>query len=230
MKEREEDFLGGVRIPGEGGELRLFRKGREFSLRVHGTELMNSLVHDSEDSLAKLVCGRLGHLAEPVLLIGGLGMGFTLAAALKAVGPKARVIVAELIPGVVEWNRGPLAHLAGRPLEDARVAVRVQDVALSLQTEEAAFDGILLDVDNGPEGLTRRANDWLYSDAGLRAARESLRPRGVLALWSSKPNRDFLKRLRKAGFDADEISARGRDRYRGAHYTVWVAERLEAKA
>ena len=223
MKEREEDFLGGVRIPGEGGELRLFRKGREFSLRVHGTELMNSLVHDSEDSLAKLVCGRLRHLTEPVLLIGGLGMGFTLAAALKAVGPKARVIVAELIPGVVEWNRGPLAHLAGRPLEDARVAVRVQDVALSLQTEEAAFDGILLDVDNGPEGLTRDSNNWLYSEEGLAAAYSALRPGGILAVWSGHPDKTFAMRLRKIGFEVEEARVTARARGRGDRHTIWLA-------
>ena len=217
------DCLGAVRIPGEGGELKLFRRGREFSLRVHGTELMNSLVHESEDWLAKLVCSRLMHVPEPVILIGGLGMGFTLAAALKEVGPKAKVIVAELIPGVVDWNRGPLAHLAGRPLEDPRVAVRVQDIALSLQTEEQAFDGILLDVDNGPEGLTRDSNNWLYSADGLASAYSALKPGGILAVWSATPERTFAMRLRKIGFDVEEAHVTARARGRGDRHTIWLA-------
>lgn len=216
-------MLGAVRIPGEGGALRLYKRGREFSLRVHGTELMNSLVHESEDCLAKLVCARLTRVAEPVILIGGLGMGFTLAAALKEVGPKAKVIVAELIGAVVEWNRGPLAHLAGRPLEDARVRVRVQDIALSLQTEEQAFDAILLDVDNGPEGLTRDSNNWLYTEEGLAAAYSALRPGGILAVWSGHPDKTFAMRLRKTGFQVEEVRVTARARGRGDRHTIWLA-------
>lgn len=196
--------LGGVRIPGEGATLRLSQKDGIFTIWVQDTELMSSEIHKSEDDLAQLVCGRLTDRPEAALLIGGLGMGYTLAAALKGLGPKGKVVVAELMPAVLEWNKGPLAHLAGRPLEDPRVTVRLQDVAMSLQTELAEFDGILLDVDNGPEGLTRDSNNWLYSQEGLAAAYTALRPGGILAIWSSTPDRNFGMRMRKAGFDVEE--------------------------
>lgn len=196
--------LGGVRIPGEGATLRLSQKDGIFTIWVQDTELMSSEIHKSEDDLAQLVCGRLTDRPEAALLIGGLGMGYTLAAALKGLGPKGKVVVAELMPAVLEWNKGPLAHLAGRPLDDPRVEVRLQDVALSLQTELAEFDGILLDVDNGPEGLTRDSNNWLYSQEGLAAAYTALRPGGILAIWSSTPDRNFGMRMRKAGFDVEE--------------------------
>lgn len=215
------DYVAGARIPGGGGTLSLHRRGEEFSLRVHDAELMNSAVHDSEDALARLACAKLAHVADPVILIGGLGMGFTLAAALKDAGPSAKIIVAELVAGVVEWNRGPLAGLAGNPLADARVSVRVQDIALSLQTQAQAFDAILLDVDNGPQGLTRDSNNWLYSPEGLTSAYTALRPGGVLAVWSSAPERTFAMRLRKIGFEVEEVrvvSAQHDDRH-----TIWLA-------
>jgi spermidine synthase len=215
------DFVGGVRVPGEGGNLTLHRKGDRFTLRVHDTELMSSGAHESEDALAALACAKLGHVADPVVLIGGLGMGYTLAAALKGTGPAAKIIVAELIPAVLEWNKGPLSHLAGHPLRDPRVSVRVQDIALSLQTEAEAFDAILLDVDNGPEGLTRDSNNWLYSPDGLTAAYTALRPNGVLAVWSSTPERTFAMRLRKMGFEVEEVrvaSSSHDDRH-----TIWLA-------
>jgi spermidine synthase len=219
----EKNALASVRVPGNGGMLSLHKRGAEFTLRVHDTELMSSGVHESEDALAQLVCRRLARLPEPVVLIGGLGMGFTLAAALKECGPKAKVIVAELIPAVVEWNRGPLAHLAGNPLADPRVSVRVQDIALSLQTELQEFDGILLDVDNGPEGLTRDSNNWLYSPDGLTAAYTALRPDGILAVWSSTPEKSFAMRLRKMGFEVEEVRIDS-----NAHddrHTIWLATR-----
>jgi spermidine synthase len=218
---KDMELIGGVRVPGEGGTLALYKRGEEFTLRVHDTELMSSGLHESEDALASLACAKLRHTSEPVVLIGGLGMGYTLAAALKAVGPSGKVIVAELIPGVVEWNRGPLSHLAGHPLRDPRVSVRVQDIALSLQTEAEAFDAILLDVDNGPEGLTRDSNNWLYSPDGLTAAYTALRPNGVLAVWSSTPEKTFAMRLRKMGFAVEEVridSSRHDDRH-----TIWLA-------
>lgn len=217
---KEMDLIGGVRVPGDGGTLSLYRQGDGFTIRVHDVELMSSGAHESEDALAELACAKLGHAAEPVVLIGGLGMGYTLAAALRGVGPAGKVIVAELIPGVVEWNRGPLSHLAGHPLKDPRVSVRVQDVAMSLQTELAAFDAILLDVDNGPEGLTRDSNNWLYSPEGLNAALTALRPNGVLAVWSSAPEKTFAMRLRKLGFDVEEVkiaSSSHDDRH-----TIWL--------
>ena len=223
MMEEEEEFLGGVRIPGDGGALNLFKRGDEFIIRVGATELMNSRAHDSEDSLARLVCARLTHLPAPALLIGGLGIGYTLAAALKAVGPRAKVLVMELIPAVLQWNRGPLAHLAGDPVSDARVSVRIGDVALPLQTEEEEFDGILLDVDNGPEGLTRDSNNWLYSEEGLSAAYSALRPGGTLAVWSCVADKSFNMRLLKIGFEVEEVRAPSLNEKPDEHNTIWLA-------
>lgn len=217
------DLLDSVRVPGGGGKLTLHKRGDEFTISVHDTELMSSGVHESEDALAALSCERLTARPEAVVLIGGLGMGYTLAAALKATGPKAKIVVAELIPAVVEWNRGPLGHLAGHPLKDPRVEVRVQDIAMSLQTELAEFDAVLLDVDNGPEGLTRDSNNWLYSPDGLTAAYTALKPGGVLAVWSSTPEKTFAMRLRKMGFAVDEVriaSSKHDDRH-----TIWLATR-----
>lgn len=218
-----EETLAGVRVPGEGGTISLIKRGDEFILRVRNTELMNSRAHESEDELAKLVCTKLAHLKEPTILIGGLGMGFTLAAALKEVGPQAKVIVAELIGAVVEWNRGPLAHLAGNPLSDARVKVRVGDIAVSLQTELEEFDGILLDVDNGPEGLTRDSNNWLYSNDGLAASYSALRPGGILAVWSSHPEKSFGMRLEKIGFAVEEVKVPITSGDPGERHTIWLA-------
>ncbi|HEX4048185.1 MAG TPA: hypothetical protein VH309_10145 [Elusimicrobiota bacterium] len=217
------DYVGGARVPGEGGTLSLHKRGEDFTLMVHDVELMSSGAHESEDALASLACAKLAHASAPVVLIGGLGMGYTLAAALKGVGPGARVIVSELIPQVVEWNRGPLSHLAGHPLRDPRVAVRVQDVAMSLQTEAAAFDAILLDVDNGPEGLTRDSNNWLYSPDGLTSAYTALRPNGVLAVWSSTPERTFAMRLRKLGFEVEEVRVASSTRAQDDRHTIWLA-------
>ncbi|OGS00011.1 MAG: spermidine synthase [Elusimicrobia bacterium RBG_16_66_12] len=216
------EHLGDARVPG-GGTLSLYRRGAQFTLRVRDTELMTSHAHQSEDALARLACAKLGHAPQPVILIGGLGMGYTLAAALKATGPAARIVVAELVPGVVEWNRGLLSHLAGDPLADPRVSVRLQDVALSLQTELAAFDAILLDVDNGPEGLTRFSNDWLYSADGLGAACSALRPNGVLAVWSATPDRGFAMRLRKLGFEVTEARVASSADVRDDRHTIWLA-------
>lgn len=215
--------LGGVRIPGDGTTLRLSKKDGVFTIWVQDTELMSSEVHASEDDLARLVCSKLAHLPEAAILIGGLGMGYTLAAALKELGPKGKVVVAELMPAVVEWNKGPLAHLAGRPLLDERVSVRIQDVALSLQTELAEFDAVLLDVDNGPEGLTRDSNNWLYSQEGLAAAYTALRPGGVLAIWSSTPDRGFGMRLRKAGFDVEEKLVNSSEAGGSERHTIFLA-------
>ena len=216
----EEDALGCARIPGDGGAVRLSRRGGEFTLQVHDTELMTNAAHASEDALGELVCARISAIPDAAVLIGGLGMGFTLAAALKGLGPRARVIVSELIAAVVEWNRGPLAHLAGHPLSDARVTVRIEDVATSIRSGSASFDGILLDVDNGPRGLTRASNDWLYSDDGLAASYAALRPDGVLAIWSSSPEKSFAMRLRKVGFEAEEVRIHSGT---GDRHTIWLA-------
>ena len=212
-----------VRIPREGATFRLSQKDGIFTIWVQDTELMSSEIHKSEDDLAQLVCSKLAHLPEARILIGGLGMGYTLAAALKELGPKGTVVVAELMPAVLEWNKGPLAHLAGRPLDDPRVEVRLQDVALSLQTELAEFDGILLDVDNGPEGLTRDSNNWLYSQEGLASAYTALSPGGILAIWSSTPDKGFGMRLRKAGFDVEEKLVNSSEAGGNERHTIFLA-------
>jgi len=218
-------LLDSTQVPGNGGELSLYQRGDEFSIKIVGRgELMNSRVHGSEDALAEHTCARLVDCVQPQLLIGGLGMGFTLAATLRHIGKLAQVVVAELVPAVVAWNRGPLGEHAGHPLRDPRVTVREVDVARILRSEQQAFDAILLDVDNGPEGLTRKKNDWLYGINGLNEAYAALRPRGILAVWSAGPDKAFLQRLRKIGFEVDEMQVRAHGT-KGARHTIWFARR-----
>ncbi len=212
-----------ARVPG-GGELRLMRRGAEFSIRLDGNELMNSRLSGSEQALARLACERIQSRTAPMVLIGGLGMGFTLRAALAELGSEARIVVAELVPAVVAWARGPMAEVFGESLSDPRVSVRETDVGDTIRSGRSAFDAILLDVDNGPEGLTRKANDALYDAKGLSAAHAALRPGGVLAVWSSGPDAEFVRRLRKAGFGVDEVGARA-NQTRGARYVIWLATR-----
>ena len=220
-------LLDSAQVPGNGGELRLYQRGDDYSIKILGRgELMNSRVHGSEDALAEYTCARLEGRVNARLLIGGLGMGFTLAAALRSINDQAQILVAELVPAVVAWNRGPLAECAGHPLQDPRVTVLEGDVSRILKAEHNAFDAILLDVDNGPEGLTRKENDWLYSMNGLTAAYAALRPRGVLAVWSASPAREFLQRLRKVGFVVDEMRVRAHGS-KGARHVIWFAERRE---
>ena len=219
------ELLDTAQVPGNSGKLLLYKRGTEFSIRVDGCELMNSRAHGSEDALAELACAKIADRPRPRILIGGLGMGYTVAAALNRTGPEARFVVAELVPEVVEWNRGSLAHLAGHPLKDARVDVRVTDVARLLQARPKAYDAILLDVDNGPNGLTRKDNDWLYSPEGLGAAFAALRPAGVLAIWSASHDQSFSKHLRVAGFEVTEVRARARGPRGGGHHTIWIAVR-----
>jgi spermidine synthase len=212
-------------VPGDITELRLYERGGEFSIRVNGSELMNSRVHGSEDALAGLACARIASLPTPRVLIGGLGMGYTAAAALHRLGAGSRVVVAELVPAVVAWNRSFLGELSGHPLHDPRITVREADVALILQEERRAWDAVLLDVDNGPAGLTRKGNDRLYTGAGLTAAFAALRPAGVLAVWSADPDRAFARRLCRAGFDVEESSVRARGPGGGSRHTIWLATR-----
>ena len=219
------EFLESARVPGNGGEICLYRRGEEFSIRVGNRELMNSRVHGSEEALAELACARVAGRPRPRVLIGGLGMGFTLAATLRHLGPGGRVAVAELVPAVVGWNRGPLADLAGRPLQDDRVTVHEVDVAQILRATRQAYDAILLDVDNGPGGLARKDNDWLYARPGLEAAHAALRPAGVLAVWSSGPHHVFVQRLRRAGFTVDEVRVPARESRKGRRHTIWLAGR-----
>lgn len=218
-------LLDSATVPGDGGELRLYRRDDEFSIRADRIELMNSRQHGSEESLAELSCAKIAHRARARVLIGGLGMGFTVAAALKHLGADSQLVVAELVPAVVKWNRGPLALLAGSPIENQRVTVREVDVAQILKAERKAFDAILLDVDNGPEGLTRNKNNWLYSREGLATAYASLKPASVLGVWSVAANAAFARRLGEAGFQVEESRVRSRGTQRGSQHTIWIAQR-----
>jgi spermidine synthase len=211
-------------IPGgEGGALRLMRRGDEYSIMSGSVELMNSRRSGSEKALASLGWARIAGRRAPRLLIGGLGMGFTLRAVLAEASADAEVVVAELVPAVVAWARGPLAHVFGGCLDDPRVTVRIADVADPIAAPGSGYDAILLDVDNGPGGLGRAANDGLYAAEGLAAARRALRPGGVLAVWSAAPDDDFARRLRRAGYRVDEARVRANANGRGARHVIWLA-------
>src|SRR5664279_2080784 len=217
-----------TRVPGAEVELRLMRRGTEFSMMLGPNELMNSRLSGSEEALATLACRRLEAVKAPHLLIGGLGMGFTLRAALAVLGAEARITVAELVPAVIAWARGPMAAIFGDCLSDPRASIRSADVVEVIRSQASAFDAILLDVDNGPEGLIRRANDALYDSKGLKAIRRALRPGGVLAVWSSGPDASFSKRLRSAGFDVNEVAVRATARRAGARH-VMVCDQTEGR-
>ena len=222
-------LLGTATMPGGGGELRLMQRGAEFSIMSGATELMNSRLSGSEEALATMSCLRIRDRQRPNMLIGGLGMGFTLRAALAGLGPDARIVVAELVPAVVEWARGPMAEIFGKSLLDPRVSIREVDVGHLIRADRSTYDAILLDVDNGPEGLTRKTNDSLYDLEGLSAARTALRPGGVLAVWSSGPDRSFTERLRRAGFGVDEVRVRANRARAGARHIIWMATNNSAR-
>jgi len=219
------DLVGTAKIPGTSGALQLYQRDKEFSIQIagHGA-LMGTWAHQSEDALAELACKEIAHRPQPRVLVGGLGMGFTLAAALRHLGPDAEVVVAELVPGVVAWNRGPLGPFAGHPLQDKRTTVREGDVAKLLRAKKNAYDAILLDVDNGPEGATRKKNDWLYSTDGLTAAYWALRPKGILAIWSATTSRDFMERLKKLGYQVKQSRVPEQDN-KGDLHAIWFAQR-----
>ena len=215
--------LGEAPIPGSDKTLLLYRGKDDFSIKISGGfELMSTRKHASEDALGSLPCKRLKQAGTARVLIGGLGMGFTLAAVLKEVGTGAEVTVAELIPEVVDWNRGPLGDFSGRPLDDPRTRVHIGDVAKLLRRSRGRFDVIALDVDNGPEGLTKRANDWLYSMSGIAAAQDALSPTGILAYWSADPAPAFHDKLRCCGFMVDEVSVFAHGK-KGTRHTIWLA-------
>ena len=217
-------LLDTAKVPG-GGELRLKQRGAEFAIMLGTDELMNSRLSGSEQALATIACERIRDRKAPRVLIGGLGMGFTLRAALATLRPDARIVVAELVPAVVVWARGPMAEVFGDSLTDPRVNIREADVGDLIRSGASAYDAILLDVDNGPEGLTRKTNDALYDLKGLGAARAALRPGGILAVWSSGQNPKFTWRLRKAGFEVEEVSARANGSRGGARHVIWIATR-----
>lgn len=208
----------------DGQKLRLKQRGAEFSIMLGTNELMNSRLSGSEEALARLAIERMPSGQKHHVLIGGLGMGFTLRAALAALGAQATVTVVELLPHVVAWARGPMAKVFAGCLEDPRVRIEVADVGASIASSRAGYDAILLDVDNGPEGLTVASNDSLYSAAGLTRTKTALKPGGVLAVWSSGPNPGFTRRLRQAGFAVEEINTRARGN-RGARHVIWLAKR-----
>ena len=220
------NLIDSAEIPNNGGELRLYQRGTEHSIAiVGGGELMNSRVFGSEEALAELGCSPVAKRQKARVLVGGLGMGYTLAAALRHLGEDAEVVVAELVPAVVRWNRDYIGAYAGHPLNDTRVTVREGDIARILKREQTAYDAILLDVDNGPEGLTHKENDWLYGTTGLEAAYDALRPDGVLAVWSAGPDRAFTERLRTVGYEMEVHTVRAHAGRKGARHTIWIAKR-----
>ena len=221
-------LLGRAQTPGGGAELVLRQRDTEFSIRADNLELMNSRVYGSEEAMAKLGCQNLSKHPRPRVLIGGLGMGYSVRTALDILGDDAQVVVAELVPAVVEWNRGVLADLAGRPLDDRRVELHVGDVVQLIKTARGEYDAIMIDVDNGAESIVRKGNDWLYSLPGLTTTYAALRPGGVMAMWSAGPQPAFVRLLRHAGFEVDEVKVRARggsNRKGGAHHVVWIAKR-----
>ena len=220
---RHWNLLGEAPIPGTGKSLSLYQGKDDFFIKLSGGhDLMNTRKHGSEDALGSLPCKRLQQPEAARVLIGGLGMGFTLAAALEVVGSRAEVTVAELIPEVVDWNRGPLGECSGRPLDDPRTHVHVGDGAKLLRAKRGYFDVIALDVDNGPEGLTISTNDWIYSSSGIAAVQDALRPGGILAYWSAGPDQAFHDRLRRCGFMVEEIVVHAHGK-KGARHIIWLA-------
>jgi spermidine synthase len=222
MKMRK--LIGTAKIPG-GDELRLFQRGDDFMIVLDRNELMSSRMSGSEEALADLTCDQLRHVSAPHLLIGGYGMGFTLRAALARLPVEARLTVAELVPEIIDWARGPMSALAKGCLDDPRVTLILSDVAGVIAEGVGRFDAILLDVDNGPDGLVRAANNRIYSAMGLAAAKAALRPNGVLAIWSAAPDAAFTLRLKEAGFAVDEVVVRARSNGKGPRHVIWFARK-----
>jgi spermidine synthase len=215
-------LLGTAEVPG-GPPLKLFQRGGDFTIALERNDLMSSRMSGSEAALGTLTCERLAPGPAPRLLVGGYGMGFTLRAVLQAVGPAASVVVAELVPTIIDWARGPMQALTAGCLDDPRVTVRLVDVGALIGAAAREYDAILLDVDNGPDGLTRPGNDGLYGAAGLARARGALRPGGILAVWSAAPDPAFARRLAQAGFAVDEVRVRARDNGKGPIHVIWFA-------
>ena len=222
------ELIGTAQVPG-GEELRLYRHGADFMIVLDRNELMSTRLRGSEEALATLSCARIAKTRASHILIGGYGMGFTLRAALAVLPADATVTVAEIVPEVIEWARGPMADIAAGCLDDPRVRLIVGDVGRVIQTAPATFDAILLDVDNGPDGLVRADNNRLYARRGLLAAGEALRPGGVLAIWSAAKDDAFVRRLREADFAVDEVAVRARANGKGAKHVIWFAGRQPAR-
>ncbi|MBM7851495.1 spermidine synthase [Methylopila capsulata] len=217
-----------AQAPGGGGVLKLARRGDEFSIRIGQIELMNSRLSGSEKALATLACERIRDRVRPRVLIGGLGMGFTLGAALGALPAGASVVVAELVPAVVAWARGPMSEIFGTSLGDPRVTIVQDDVAAVMRADRGGYDAILLDVDNGPEALTQASNDGLYGLEGLGDARAALKGGGVLAVWSQGPDKSFGARLFKSGFKVEGHRVRAHRAGKGGRHVIWLAMKAQA--
>jgi len=213
-------FIGSAQVPG-GAELTLYQRGKDFMIVLERNELMSSRMSGSEEALADMTLQRLGGRAGLHLLIGGYGMGFTLRAALAALDATAQVTVAELVPEIIDWARGPMAELAAGCLDDPRVHLVHDDVADVIAGNHARYDAILLDVDNGPDGLVRPDNDRLYSAQGLSVAMMALRPGGVLAIWSAGPDQAFTRLLSRTGHRVDEVKVRARSNGKGPQHVIW---------
>jgi spermidine synthase len=214
-------------IPNSKNKLKLIQTGKQFSIWISGDremELMNSHVHGSEEALAEMACTIIARRKDPNVLIGGMGMGYTLSSALTHLLPNAKITLGELVPAVVEWNRGVLGELAGHPLNDKRVKVEIGDVGKLIRAGESTYDAILLDVDNGPQAITTSNNNWLYSFHGLTAARNALKPKGIFAVWSVTNEPQFTNRLEKCGFKVtvEKVRTQG---HKGSHHVVWLAEK-----
>jgi spermidine synthase len=218
-------LLDKAQTPDGRKELRLYQHDKDFLISVGNVQLMSSRTHESEEALARLALERIEKKENLRVLIGGLGMGFTLRAALDLLPAQAKVVVAELIPAVVKWNRGPLADLAGHALEDLRVEVYEGDAAKMIRHGQGCYDAILLDVDNGPAGLSRAGNHWFYGLSGLHAMLAALKPNGVLALWSAGPDVEFTRRMEIVGFEVEAIRVRARAGKKGAHHVIWLAKK-----
>lgn len=221
MKPRE--LIGEAEVPG-GPPLRLIRHDNAFIIMLERNELMSSRMSGSEKALGVMTCQRLGERPAPRILIGGYGMGFTLRAMLAELGPDAQIVVAELVARIIDWARGPMEAMTQGCLDDPRVEIQIDDVGACIGAAKGGYDAILLDVDNGPDGLTRPGNDGLYSARGLARAREALRPGGILSVWSAGTDRAFSRRLTQAGFSVEEVSVRARENGKGPTHVIWFAK------
>jgi len=216
-------ILDSAQTPDKAGVLQLSQRGDDFFISYNGTELMNSRMHGSEDLLAEFACKPIAKRPGARVIVGGLGLGYTLAAALSILKHDATIVIAELVPAVVQWNRDFCGHLAGHPLKDDRVEIQEHDICLLLKNEETDFDAVMLDVDNSPDSMTQKSNDWLYTKNGLSRIYRALRPQGILTVWSAAPDSTFTRRLQRAGFKVQEKTVKARGSGKGGTHTIWVA-------
>jgi len=218
----QRELLDTAQVPG-GEELKLYRHDRDHMIVLGHNELMSTRKWGSEEALATMAYERIRGRKRPSFLIGGYGMGFTLRAALRVLPEDASITVVELVPQIIEWARGPMAELTAGCLDDPRVLLVQSDVAPFIAGAHADYDAILLDVDNGPDGLVREDNNVLYSTPGLRSAKRALTPDGVLAIWSAGPDPAFTRRLEKCDFAVDEVKVAARSNGKGPKHVIWFA-------